>query len=147
VTYFLDTNVFLYAAGGDHPLRRPCQDILRRAADGELNAATSSEVVQEVLYVLSRRGLREQAVALARNILAVFPAVLEVGAREMATACDLVETNPELPPRDAVHAATMITHEVATIITADPHFDQLAQVLRIAPDACACVPGETKLTK
>ena len=41
---------------------------------------------------------------------------------------------PELPPRDAVHAATMLTHEITTIITADTHFDQLTQVKRIAPD-------------
>jgi len=134
VTYFLDTNIFLYAAGGDHPYRKHCQHILRRVADAELNATTSSEVVQEILYVLTRRGLRTQALALARNILAVFPALLEVGAGEMNTTCDLIESTPELPPRDAVHAATMITHEITTIITADTHFDQLTQVKRIAPD-------------
>ena len=134
MTTFLDTNIFLYAAGGDHPYREPCQLILRRVAEGELNATTSSEVVQEILYVLSRRGLRTQAVALARNIMAVFPTLLEVGAGEMNAACDLLESMPDLPPRDAVHAATMITHEITTIITADTHFDQLTQVKRIAPD-------------
>jgi predicted nucleic acid-binding protein len=134
VSTFLDTNVFLYAAGGDHPYRQPCQRILRRVAEGELDATTSSEVVQEILYVLTRRGLRSQALSLARNILTVFPALLEVGAAEMEAACDLLESKPELPPRDAVHAATMLTHGVATIITADTHFDQLAQLKRIAPE-------------
>jgi predicted nucleic acid-binding protein len=134
VTYFLDTNVFLYAAGGDHPQQKPCQGILRRVAEGDLKATTSSEVVQEILYVLSRRGLRDQAIALARNITGVFPTMLEVGGREMGLACDLLESNPELPPRDAVHAAIMITHEVLTIVTADPHFDHLARIRRIAPD-------------
>jgi len=134
VTFFLDTNIFLYAAGGDHPYREPCRHILRRVAEAELNATTSSEVVQEILYVLTRRGLRTQAVVLARNILAVFPALLEVGASEMNAACDLLESTPELPPRDAVHAATMLTHEITTIISADTHFDQLTQVKRIAPD-------------
>jgi predicted nucleic acid-binding protein len=52
----------------------------------------------------------------------------------MGLACDLLESNPELPPRDAVHAAIMITHEVLTIVTADPHFDHLARIRRIAPD-------------
>ena len=135
MTYFLDTNVFLYAAGGEHPYRAPCQDLLRRIAEGKIDATTSSEVVQEVLYVLTRRGLRTEAVALARNILAVFPNLLEIGAGEMIAACDLLESLPELPARDAVHAATMLTHEITTIITADTHFDQLAQVQRIAPDA------------
>ncbi len=134
MTYFLDTNIFLYAAGGDHPYRQPCQHILRRVAEGDLNGTTSSEVVQEVLYVLTRRGLRSQALSLARNILAVFPALLEVGAAEMEAACDLLESMPELPPRDAVHAATMLTHGITAIITADTHFDQLTQLKRIAPD-------------
>lgn len=134
MTHFLDTNVFLYAAGGDHPFRKPCQGILRRVAEGDLKATTSSEVVQEILYVLSRRGFRDQAIALSRNITGVFPTMLEVGGREMSLACDLLESNPELPPRDAVHAATMITHEVLTIVTADPHFDRLARITRIAPD-------------
>jgi len=134
VTFFLDTNVFLYAAGGEHPYRAPCQDLLRRVAEGKLDATTSSEVVQEILYVLTRRGLRAEAVALARNILAVFPALLEIGAGEMTEACDLLESMPELPARDAVHAATMLTHEIFTIITADTHFGQLAQVQRLAPD-------------
>ena len=134
MTYFLDTNVFLCAAGGKHPLRDPCQHILRRVADNQLQATTSAEVVQEVLYVLWRRGLRSEAVALARDILGLFPALLEVGAREMAMACDLLAADPELPPRDAVHAATMLAHEVTAIITADAHFDRLDQVKRFPPN-------------
>jgi predicted nucleic acid-binding protein len=134
VSTFLDTNVFLYAAGADHPYQQPSQRILRRVADGELDATTSSEVVQEVLYVLTRRGLRSQALSLARNILTVFPALLEVGAAEMEAACGLLESAPELSPRDAVHAATMLTHGVSTIVSADAHFDQLPQLIRIPPD-------------
>ncbi len=133
MTHFLDTNVFLYAAGGDHPNRSPCQQILRRVARGELEATTSSEVVQEILYVLARRGLRNEAVLLARNVLTMFPEMLEVGAREMEGACDLLEATPDLSPRDAVHAATMTTHGVTAIITADEHFAQLPQLRRIAP--------------
>jgi predicted nucleic acid-binding protein len=132
--YFLDSNVFLYAAGGDHPYRRPCQDILRRVAEGELDATTSSEVVQEILHVLTRRGFPTQAVTLARSILAVMPSVLEVGAREMSAACDLLDSTPGLPVRDAVHAATMLAHDVAVLVSADTHFDRLGRVRRLAPD-------------
>lgn len=131
---FLDTNVFLYAAGGHHPYQQSCWHILRRVAEGELDATTSSEVVQEVLYVLMRRGLRSQALSLARSILSVFPSLLEVGTAEMEAACTLLESKPELPPRDAVHAATMLTHGVTTIISADAHFDLLSRLTRIPPE-------------
>ena len=133
MTHFLDTNVFLYAAGGDHPNRSPCQEILRRVARGELAATTSSEVVQEILYVLARRGMRDEGVLLARQVLQLFPEMLAVGPREMEAACDLIEAMPGLPPRDAVHAATMLTHGVAAIITADEDFERLPQLRRIAP--------------
>ena len=46
VPVFLDTNVFLYAAGGEHVLREPCRRILRNVVD--IDAITSSEVVQEI---------------------------------------------------------------------------------------------------
>ncbi len=85
--------------------------------------------------MLIRRGLRNQALTLARSVLDLFPALLEVGAREMATACDLLEAHPGLPPRDAVHAATMTHHGLARIISADPHFDELSALHRLPPDA------------
>ena len=52
---FLDTNIFLYAAGGPSPLREVCARVLRRAADGSLEATINAEVIQEVLHVLIRR--------------------------------------------------------------------------------------------
>ena len=42
MTYFLDVDVFLYAAGGDYPYRKPCQRTLRHVAEAELDATTSS---------------------------------------------------------------------------------------------------------
>jgi predicted nucleic acid-binding protein len=59
--------------------------------------------------------------------------VIEVGPKEMDTACDLLEATPQLPPRDAVHAATMLTHRMTTIITVDAHFENLPQLRRVAP--------------
>ncbi len=49
---FLDTNVFLYAAGRAHPERDACASVLRRVADGSLDATVNTEVIQEILYVL-----------------------------------------------------------------------------------------------
>src|SRR5947208_7460691 len=107
---FLDTNVFLFAAGADHPLREASQQLLRRVTQGELAAKTSTEVVQEILYVLRRRGLHEVAVKLARNTLALFPDLLPITRADMATACSLLDRYPDLPTRDAVHAATALNN-------------------------------------
>ena len=78
VRTFLDTNVFLYAAGAAHPERDACVRVLRSVADGSLDATVNSEVVQEILYVLSRRGRRRDAIALAGHVAALFPDLLPV---------------------------------------------------------------------
>ena len=46
----------------------------------------------------------------------------------MLKACDLLERHPQLRPRDAVHAATMLNNGIESILTADSHFDNLAGI-------------------
>ena len=68
---FLDTNIFLYAAGQAHTQRDACVDVLRRVAAGTLEATANSEVIQEILHVLVRRGrgvTTRQPVAVAKWI-------------------------------------------------------------------------------
>ncbi len=132
---FLDTNVFLYAAGSDHPKRGACARVLRKVADGSLEATVNSEVVQEILYVLSRRGRREDAVVLARHVASLFPDLLPVTRDDMLGACDLVLRYPGLPARDAVHAATMLNNGLTRIVSVDGDYDQIRGVRRIEPGA------------
>lgn len=130
---FIDTNVFLYATGRPHPLREPCRRVLRRLADGTLDGATSVEVVQEIVYVLGRRGAREDALQLARRVIALFPDLLPVTCADMSLACDMFADHADLPPRDAVHAATMRNNAIVQILSADNHFDSLPDLRRVDP--------------
>jgi predicted nucleic acid-binding protein len=53
---FLDTNIFLYAAGASHPWREACAKVLRRVADGSLDATINSEVQnRSTLHLLAER--------------------------------------------------------------------------------------------
>jgi len=132
---FLDTNVFLYAAGGSHPERDACARVLRKVADGSLDATVNTEVVQEILYVLVRRGRRKEAVTLARHVTDLFPDLLPVTREDMLGACGLVQRYPRLPARDAVHAATMLRHGLKHVISVDTDFDQVRELRRIEPGA------------
>ena len=140
--FFLDTNVFLYAAGADHPHRESCQRVLERVAEGSLSAVTSAEVVQEILYVLSRRGLRSEGLRLAASVLALFPELLPVRRAEIAEALLLLDRYPTLNPRDAVHGATVRVNRLAGIVTADRHFERIEGVTPLAPSqVLATEPG------
>ena len=140
---FLDSNVFLYAAGQAHPLREPCRAALQQVSRGDLEATTSAEVVQELLHVTLRRGLRKEGVELARKVLDAFPGLLPVTAQVMLAACELAARYPELSTRDAVHAATMQSNNLRVIISADKHFDAIAGLERIDPGAlrAGSLPG------
>lgn len=131
---FLDTNVFLYAAGQAHPRRDACVNVLRRVAEGTLEATANTEVIQEILYVLVRRGRGEEGVTLARHVAALFPDLLPVTGEDMRRACDLVERYPTLSVRDAVHAATMLGNGLQQVISVDEDFDLIREIRRVAPE-------------
>jgi uncharacterized protein len=132
---FLDTNIFLYAAGSPHPLREACAGVLRRVADGSLDAAINSEVVQEVLYALTRRGRRDDALKLAGNLTALFPDLWAVTRDDVVGACELLRQYPGLSVRDAVHVGTMLRNGLETMVSVDSDFDQVSQIRRVAPAA------------
>jgi len=133
--FFLDTNIVLYAAGGPHPLRESCASVLRRVADGRLNATVNSEVIQEILYVLIRRGRRDDALKLADHLTSLFPDLLAVTREDVATACGLLRRYPRLTVRDAVHVGTMLRNGLRTVVSVDSDFDQVAEIRRVDPAA------------
>ena len=47
---FVDSNIPMYVAGRDHPLRGPAQRFLEAARAGDWEICTSTEVLQEILY-------------------------------------------------------------------------------------------------
>ena len=132
---FLDTNVFLYAAGASHPWRDDCAKVLRRVAQGSLDATTDSEVIQEILYVLIRRGRRADALKLANDLTSLFPDLLAVTRDDMLSACELLEQYPRLSVRDAVHVGTMLRNGLRTVVSVDSDFDEISEIRRLDPAA------------
>lgn len=130
---FLDTNIFLYAAGGPHPEREACVRLLQQIGDGSLDATVNTEVVQELLFVLARRGRRQDGLKLARHVLSLFPGLLPVTRKDMLRACDLLDRYPRLPVRDAIHVATMLNNGLQTVVSVDSDFDHVAAIRRVPP--------------
>lgn len=138
-TCFVDADVVIYAVGVDHAQKRACVQVLESIGSGAVEATTSAEVVQEVLYVLTRRGGRDRArgVAIVRQVLALFPSILPVGRLEIEDACALLERHPGIHARDALHAATALRHGIRDIVSVDPDFDAIDEVRRFTPEALA----------
>jgi predicted nucleic acid-binding protein len=137
--YFLDTNVFMYAAGRDHALKAPCVAVLRRVAREELEVLTNAEVLQEILYRYGAIGELQRGLHLARLAVdQVGGEVLPVTLADMRRAFDLVgRYGTAITCRDAVHAATMLSNGLTHLISADSHFDVIEGIARLDPQKAA----------
>ena len=116
---FVDTNVFMYAVGGPHPLRDPARDILLEASARSEVLATSTEVLQELLHAylpVDRTEDLDRAWRLLRSVtVEVWP--VELDDLELARA--LTVGHPELAARDLVHLACCRRRDVSQVKTFD----------------------------
>jgi predicted nucleic acid-binding protein len=131
--HFIDANVPMYAAGAQHPLREPCLAILRAIAGGELAAITDVEVCQEILHRYTALGEREQALHVARLFTKLVPEILPITKEDLLLSLEMHERYPSLQARDSLHTAVMLNNDVQFIISADRHFDEVAEIERIDP--------------
>jgi predicted nucleic acid-binding protein len=106
--------------------------VLSAVAAGQLDGVTSSEVLQEILHVRSRRLGNGDATRAARAASALVADVLPVTQADVLTACDLLDTT-RLTPRDAIHAAVMKNNGIRTLVSIDRDFDALKTIRRIGP--------------
>ena len=132
---FLDSNVFIYAAGKPHHQKKPCVEILEDVESGAVEAVVNTEILQELLFRYHRIDLPDRGVELCRQILEYPLTVLPVDEDDVRRAIDLFETSYEqgIRARDAIHAATMQNHGIGLIVSADKHFDDIAGIQRIDP--------------
>jgi hypothetical protein len=139
VRYFLDSNIFMYAAGRPHPLKAPCVAILRRVAGEQLDVVTNAEVLQEILYRYNAIGEAQRGLHLARLAVdQVGGDVLPVTLADMQVAFELVARHgTEIRSRDAVHAASMRNNGLTRLISADSHFDAIEGITRVDPRRAA----------
>lgn len=133
MTVFIDTAVVMYANGASHPLRDACRSIMVLVGNGELEATTSSEVVQELVHRFVSIKRPEIGIAMARLTLDAFAPVLPITHALMRRVPELAARYPSLAARDLVHIATCIHEGINEIITPDRGFDMVTEVRRIDP--------------
>ncbi|MGH9324670.1 MAG: type II toxin-antitoxin system VapC family toxin [Vicinamibacteria bacterium] len=116
---FVDTNVFMYAVGRDHPLKAPARDFFeQRLVDG-MPLVTSAEVLQELLHAylpVGRLEILDAALFLAEERMSQ---IWSVDPDDVRTARVLVPAHRGLKPRDLLHLACCRRRDVSRIKTYD----------------------------
>jgi predicted nucleic acid-binding protein len=125
----------MYVAGRDHPLRAPALRFLERVQAGEIEAVTSAEVLQEILFRYS--ALRR--LDIGRDVYDLFvqlcTQVLPVTLADTDQAKALLASAPGLGARDAVHAGVMKNNGLEWIASFDAGFDAVKGIRRMPLEA------------
>lgn len=129
-----DTTVLAYAAGGEHPLRQPCRDLVSVAAIGPARMTTTVEVLQEFVHVHALRRERAVAVALGESYVDVLRPLLLVSEQTLRAGLGLFARHRRPGAFDCVLAAAVI-EQGATLVSADRAFADLPGIDLVVPDA------------
>jgi predicted nucleic acid-binding protein len=116
---FVDTNVFMYAVGGPHPLRAEARRFFHAALADRETLVTSVEVLQELMHAyvpVDRFETLDAALALARARMgAIWPLLLE----DLEFARVLSDAEEGLGARDLIHLACARRRRASAIKTFD----------------------------
>jgi predicted nucleic acid-binding protein len=116
---FVDTNVFMYAVGREHPLRERARAFLVESLKTGEVLVTSAGVLQELLHAylpVGRLETLDAALMLARGRMAhLWP----MEAADVDLARTLVARHSALQARDLLHVACCMRRDVEQVMTFD----------------------------
>jgi hypothetical protein len=116
---FVDTNVFMYAVGREHPLREPAGEFFREAIERHVELCTSAEVLQELLHAYLPVSRLETFDAAMRLAVRTTAEIWTVESEDVEAARSLVDDFVGLGARDLLHVACCRRRGVAQIKTYD----------------------------
>ncbi|MGH2780649.1 MAG: type II toxin-antitoxin system VapC family toxin [Thermoleophilaceae bacterium] len=135
----MDTTVFVYAVGRDHPHREPCRRLIERIERGELDGDASVEVVHEFAHVRLRRTADRAASLREARAVAALCRLHDLERRDLELGLELVERQGLADVRDGLHAATALNRGIDLVVSADRDFDAVDGLVRVDPADAAAV--------
>jgi predicted nucleic acid-binding protein len=128
----LDTNVLMYAVGGEHPLRDPCRRLLDAQRRGQVELMITLEVLQEFAYGRARRRPRDRTALLAR-LFAESLTLVETSMDDLDHGLELFVDHPRLSVIDGVLAAVALRHDAEALVSADRAFRRITDLRHVDP--------------
>ena len=129
----VDANIFMYAAGADHPHKLPSAAFLSQVATGQVEAAIDSEVLQEILHCYRAIGRWSEGRHVYDSARLIVPVTLPITVEILDAARELLDDYEQLNARDALHAAVVFKNDIRSLCSYDRDFDQIAGLERIEP--------------
>ncbi len=128
----VDSNVPMYLVGAEHPHKADAQRLLDDLIAREERLVTDAEVLQEILHRYTAIRRLDAIQPAFDAVLDLVDEVLPIGLEEAEEAKRIVLGRYGLSARDAIHVATMRSHEIRRILSFDTAFDRFPGIERIA---------------
>jgi len=126
---FIDSNIPMYAAGREHPNKRPAIKILELVSEGEITGITSTEIFKEILYRYQAINLLDKGLEVFDNFSSIVDDILSINLHIMNEARKILGGEySNIYPRDAIHVATMDYYEISYIASFDKHFKEFKHI-------------------
>lgn len=129
MTFFVDANVFIYAAVASE-YRDSCLETLDSIASGDAKGRTSTAVLEEVWH-LELSGRAGNLDGLAARAYTLMTPLLPVDDRAFRLALELDASG--LGANDRLHVGTCLAQGLDTLLSADRAFDGAGGVRRVDP--------------
>ncbi len=134
VALFIDTNIPIYAAGREHPIKPFCQRIVMLAARRHREFTTSSAVLQEIIHYYLSNNRWVEGRGIFREFVETMRGRIEsVTPEDAIVAAEMAGENPHVGGHDLFHVAVMRRLGITRIISADRDFDKIDGVQRLDP--------------
>ena len=116
---FVDSNVFIYAVGRSHPLRREAQGLFIESSENGKRLVTSAEILQELMHVYLPVGRVETLDAALELATRGVDRIIPITAEEVLFARQLADRYFGLTARDLLHLSVCKIHNFKEIKTFD----------------------------
>jgi predicted nucleic acid-binding protein len=130
----LDSTTLVHAIDKRAEHHKECIEIIRRAAKGEINTATSLETLEETLFILSKLTTPSTAIRVTHDYLRMTKIKkYEMKLAIFEHALEIMRITPLKRPKDAINVATMLEHDIPKIVSEDEEYDKVRLVQRVHP--------------
>jgi predicted nucleic acid-binding protein len=128
---FIDSNIPMYVAGAGHENRELAVRFLEKVEKREVEACTSTAVLEEILSRYAGLGRRDLAGRIYDLFVEACPEVLDITVSDTDRCRILIGNVTNMTPRHAIHTAVMLNRGIEWIATFDKDFDKIAGIRRL----------------
>jgi predicted nucleic acid-binding protein len=132
LTYYIDTNIWVYAIIAHPKYGEKCKQILKKIEAKKLEAAISTQVLGEVAGVLYNKYKVKDTTSQLNAILSypidiyiVYPDTIRVAAE--------YARDYGITPYDGIHIALAVENNITDMISADKELDKVELIRRTGP--------------